>query len=161
MAITEQVPVGEVGLDQRHLFDAGDSRLFAVRTSSQRFETRDQTLPGVLGNSVLGRVVRLNDELDQDICGAREKSAKSDDTKGFAARRDGPRLSPNRKSPRAASASRPVARLVVCRAPLILTNLAGDPSGRRSFNLTFWWEVDCKAPRQPATHSLNIIQSLT
>ena len=72
-----------------------------------------------------------------------------------------PLLSPNRKSPRPASASFPVARFVICNAPEILTNLAGDPSGSRSFNLTFWWDVVCMAPKQPATHSRSIIQSLT
>lgn len=74
---------------------------------------------------------------------------------------DSPRLSPKRKSPSAASASFPVARFVICRAPEILTNLAGDPSGRRSFNFTFWCDVVCRDPRHPATHSRSIIQSLT
>lgn len=48
-----------------------------------------------------------------------------------------PLLSPKRKSPSDASASRPVARLVICKAPLILTNFAGEPSGRRNLSLTF------------------------
>jgi hypothetical protein len=70
-------------------------------------------------------------------------------------------LSPKRKSPNEASASRPVARLVICSAPLILTNLAGEPSGSRSLSLTFWCEVVWREPRHPATHSRSIIQSLT
>ena len=45
---------------------------------------------------------------------------------------------PESGAPSEASASRPVALLVVWRAPLILTNFAGDPSGNLSFSLTFW-----------------------
>lgn len=72
-----------------------------------------------------------------------------------------PLLSPKRRSPNVTSASRPVARFVTCIAPLILTNFAGEPSGKRSFSFAFWCEMDCRAPRQPAMHSRSIIQSFT
>ena len=71
------------------------------------------------------------------------------------------RLSPNLRSPRHASASRPEARLIICRAPLSLVNFALQPSGIFSRSFAFWWETLCSEPRQPATHSLSIIQSLT
>lgn len=74
---------------------------------------------------------------------------------------DVPLLSPKRISPKAASASRPLARLVMCRPPLIFMNFAGDPSGSLNLSLTFWCDVVCSDPKQPATHSRSIIQSLT
>lgn len=50
---------------------------------------------------------------------------------------------------------------MICSAPLIFTNFAGEPSGSRSLSFTFWCDVVCRDPRHPARHSRSIIQSLT
>jgi hypothetical protein len=118
-------------LDEGDFFDGEGARGVGVEGAGEGFEVRHDVFPGIGGDLLGGGGVGCDDELYKDIC---DESAR---VRVGREKRDLPRLSPKRRSPSAASASLPVARRVICNAPLIFTNFAGEPSGRRSLSLTF------------------------
>jgi hypothetical protein len=135
-SISLNVAKGQISLNQWNLFNAERPRVILFDAASERFKSGYDRFPGIMRRIVWLGTIRRNYQLYQDVCTAgsvifqkKKRMHKHACTIPF--------LSPKRKSPNDASASLPEARLDMCKAPLILENRAGEPSGNFSLSLTF------------------------